>query len=67
MDDLVKWTHRKIKKESRNDRPNGIIALKGGDLTDELRPYAKNTEVIELKNYFDEAFFETKKLVYYHP
>ena len=67
MDDLVRWTHRKIKKENKNTIANGIIALKGGDLTEELLSYKKQVQVVELKNYFDGEFFETKKLVYYHP
>lgn len=67
MDELIRWTNRKIKKENKNAVPNGIIALKGGDLTEELLPYQKNIQVIELKKYFKEEFFETKKLVYYHP
>ena len=67
MDQLILWTKGKFKKENRNAIPNGIIALKGGDLSEELLPYQKKVQVIELKQYFDEDFFETKKLVYYKP
>ena len=63
MPDFVKWIKGKIKKKSRHPLKNGILYLKGGDLTEELAPY-KNVQVFDLKNYFDEDFFDTKKVVY---
>jgi len=63
MPDFVKWVKGKIKKKSRHPLKNGILYLKGGDLTEELAPY-KNVQVFDLKNYFDEDFFDTKKVVY---
>ncbi len=63
MPDFVKWVKGKIKKEQQHNLKNGIFYLKGGDLSIELAPY-KNVKVYDLKNYFKEAFFETKKLVY---
>ena len=63
MPDFVKWVKGKIKKDSKHQLKNGILYLKGGDLTEELLPY-KNVKIFDLKNYFDEPFFETKKLVY---
>nr|WP_299385265.1 16S rRNA (guanine(527)-N(7))-methyltransferase RsmG [Allomuricauda sp.] len=63
MPTFVRWTKGKIKKESTHERKNGILYLKGGDLTEELSGY-KNVEIFELKNYFSEDFFETKKVVY---
>ena len=63
MPDFVKWIKGKIKKDSKHHLKNGILYLKGGDLSEELAPY-KNAKIYDLKDYFDEAFFETKKLVH---
>jgi 16S rRNA (guanine527-N7)-methyltransferase len=63
MPDFVKWVKRKIKKESRHSLKNGILYLKGGDLTDELSIY-KNVKIYPLSVYFKESFFQTKKVVY---
>jgi len=58
------WTKSKILSSFTNEIPNGILYLKGGDLTDELQGFQRRYELIELKRYFREPFFETKKLVY---
>ncbi len=63
MPNFVRWVKGKIKKNSIHPLKNGILYLKGGDLSKELAPY-KNTRVYDLKNYFNEPFFETKKLVH---
>jgi len=63
MPDFVKWIKGKIKKDSKHHLKNGILYLKGGDLSEELAPY-KHAKIYDLKDYFDEAFFETKKLVH---
>ncbi|WP_420398869.1 16S rRNA (guanine(527)-N(7))-methyltransferase RsmG [Flagellimonas sp.] len=63
MPTFVRWTKGKIKKDSMHSRKNGILYLKGGDLSEELRPY-QNAQVFDLKDYFSEDFFETKKVVY---
>lgn len=63
MPTFVHWVKGKIKKDSVHDRKNGILYLKGGDLEEELKEY-RTVEVYPLSNYFEEAFFETKKLVY---
>lgn len=63
MPTFVHWVKGKIAKNSRHDRKNGILYLKGGDLSEELEHY-KNVEIYPLKNYFEEDFFETKKVVY---
>ncbi len=55
MNDLIFW--------SKNKNAKKIIALKGGDLTEELKSIKKNIRIIELKNIFEEDFFETKKIV----
>lgn len=62
--DLVKLARRNVSSIQRNALPNGVIALKGGDLQAELRPVSAATEVVDIKNYFDLPFFETKKIVY---
>lgn len=62
--DLIKLARKNISKTHKNGIPNGIIALKGGDLHAELRPLGNTTECVEIKNYFNETFFETKKIVY---
>ena len=61
--DLVKLSRKNIAKEQRNAIPNGVIALKGGDLGAELRGM-KSSEVVDISNYFKESFFDTKKIVY---
>lgn len=63
MPTFTYWVKGKIKKESAHDRRNGILYLKGGDLTEELKTY-KTAEVFDLSQYFKEDFFETKKVVY---
>lgn len=63
MPTFVHWTKGKIKKDSVHERKNGILYLKGGDLTEELKDY-KNAQIFDLPEFFEEAFFETKKIVY---
>jgi 16S rRNA (guanine527-N7)-methyltransferase len=63
MPTFVRWTKGKVKKVSSHERKNGILYLKGGDLTDELKNY-KNVTLFNLSDYFEESFFETKKVVY---
>ena len=63
MPTFVHWVKGKIKKESIHERRNGILYLKGGDLSEELKEY-KTAQLFDLPNYFKEDFFETKKVVY---
>ncbi|MEL6918548.1 MAG: 16S rRNA (guanine(527)-N(7))-methyltransferase RsmG [Bacteroidota bacterium] len=63
MPTFVRWTKGRIKKESLHDRKNGILYLKGGDLTKELRDY-RTVQIFDLTDSFDEVFFDTKKVVY---
>ena len=63
MPTFVHWVKGKVKKESKHKMKNGILYLKGGDLNKELAPY-KKIQLFELSHYFDEDFFETKKVVY---
>lgn len=63
MDDFVKWTRNKIAKKNRHELKNGILYLKGGDLTEELANFTTATE-FDLTNFFEEDFFQTKKVVH---
>ena len=63
MDDFVIWVRKKIAKKQRHELKNGILYLKGGDLTEELANFPKATQ-FNLTNYFKEDFFETKKVVH---
>lgn len=62
--DLVKLSAKNISRTQRNALPNGVIALKGGELHEEIKQVKSKTEVLDIKNYFDEDFFSTKKIVY---
>jgi len=63
MDDFVKWTKGKIAKKQKHELKNGILYLKGGDLTEELQSFPKATQ-FNLTDFFDDEFFETKKVVH---
>ena len=63
MPDFVKWTKDKTKKNSNHKLKNGILYLKGGDLTEELAVY-KTVQLYNLPDFFEEDFFETKKVVF---
>lgn len=58
------WVENRFKVKSENSLPNGLIALKGGDLTVELQNFGKGVNVYPIKNYFRESFFETKFILY---
>src|SRR5690606_5097727 len=63
MPKFVGWVRGKIKKENINPLPNGILYLKGGDLSEELKDF-KTAEIYPISEFFSEDFFETKKVVY---
>lgn len=63
MPTFVHWVKGKIAKSSRHELKNGILYLKGGDLTEELENY-KTARIIPLSNFFEEDFFDTKSVVY---
>lgn len=64
LDELLPLIKKNVSRTSRNAYPNGLICLKGGDLSSELHGI-KNPVIEEpLNRYFDESFFETKKLIY---
>lgn len=62
--DFVKLIKKNVGPESKNKIKNGIIYLKGGDLSDELRLLMNKSMIIEIKDIFTEPYFETKKIVY---
>lgn len=61
---FVELTKNKIRTESKNSLPNGILYLKGGDFDDEIKPYAKSIRIYNIPDFFSEEFFETKKIIY---
>jgi 16S rRNA (guanine527-N7)-methyltransferase len=63
MPTFVHWVKGKIAKTQKHDLKNGILYLKGGDLTEELEPYQTAT-IYKLEDYYKEEFFETKKVVH---
>ena len=63
MPDFVSWVKDKIKKQNKHELKNGILYLKGGDLTEELKDFPKATEY-NISEFFSNEFFETKKVVH---
>ena len=63
MPDFVSWVRNKIKKNNKHELKNGILYLKGGDLTEELAAFPKATEY-NLADFFEDEFFKTKKVVH---
>lgn len=63
--EFIKWVRDKKHADQFNDLPNGILYLKGGDLREEFGKYFDKAVFYDLKNYYKEPFFETKKVVYY--
>jgi 16S rRNA (guanine527-N7)-methyltransferase len=64
MPKFIGWTKGKFLKENKNDLKNGILYLKGGDLSEEMETVKKAVQYFELPAHFEEEFFETKKVVY---
>lgn len=62
--DFVKLTAHAVGKKQNNAIPNGILYLKGGDFQHETKPFGKRIMVTDLTDYFEEPFFETKKLIH---
>ena len=63
MPDFVSWIKNKIKKQNKHNLLNGILYLKGGDLTEELKDFPRATEY-NIADFFKDEFFETKKVVH---
>jgi 16S rRNA (guanine527-N7)-methyltransferase len=64
MREFYGWVNDKIKPQSSHDLDNGILYLKGGDLDEEMNDLKRPYSTYDLTEFFDEPFFETKKVVY---
>lgn len=64
LPEFVPWVRKNISAKQTNAIPNGIIYLKGGDLSAEVQPFKKRVFVQEISNYFEEPYFDTKKIVH---
>ena len=64
MPQFVKWIWSKIERGQKGTLPNGILYLKGGDLTEELSATRMKWTEYQIADFFEEEFFETKKVVY---
>ncbi len=64
MPEFITWVKNKVSKTSKNSIPNGILYLKGGDLSEEMKTVKQWSKEYKLKDFFEGEFFETKKVVY---
>lgn len=64
MPKFLQWTKGKFSKVDNHELKNGILYLKGGDLTEEMAPVKKAIQYFDIKDFFEDDFFETKKVVY---
>jgi 16S rRNA (guanine527-N7)-methyltransferase len=64
LPEFVSWVRKNIAQKQINAMPNGVIYLKGGDLQEETKPFKNRVYVKKLSDWFDEEFFETKKVVH---
>ena len=61
---FIKWIEHRFLKESKNIYPNGILYLKGGDLTEEMNQIQYTFKTFDLSQYYEGDFFNTKKVIY---
>jgi 16S rRNA (guanine527-N7)-methyltransferase len=64
LNELVKVCRKNIRNEQRHALSNGLICLKGGDLTTEIKPFSQQVMVLPVSSWFREPYFETKQLLY---
>lgn len=64
LQELHRLSRKNISNNQQNALPNGIICLKGGELQEELKPFRSIVTIADLSDYFSEAFFKTKKVIY---
>ena len=64
MSEFVNWVWTRLERGQHGTLPNGILYLKGGDLAEELALTGKRWDVYDIARFFEEEFFETKKVVY---
>jgi 16S rRNA (guanine527-N7)-methyltransferase len=64
MERFIPWCKGKFANKQNNSLPNGILYLKGGDLSEEMKPVQQSYTIYPLTAYFENEFFETKQVVY---
>jgi 16S rRNA (guanine527-N7)-methyltransferase len=64
LQQFIPWVQYKFLRKNINTLPNGIIYLKGGDLSEEIATIKNQVKIVELKEFFKEEFFETKKVLW---
>jgi 16S rRNA (guanine527-N7)-methyltransferase len=64
LPEFVAWVNNTISNRQKNTLKNGILYLKGGNVLEEIAYTNMNYQIFELNKYFDEVFFETKKLIH---
>ena len=62
--EMISWLRPLIVPGNKSSLPNGLIFLKGGDLSDEIKESGKSVTVFDLKDFFEEDFFLGKKVLY---
>lgn len=61
---FVDMARAKVSPQSHNDLPNGILYLKGGEFEEEVSPFGQQVRIYNLQDFFEEEFFETKRLIH---
>lgn len=64
LPDLIKIIKKNFAKEQRNSLPNGLLCLKGGNVEEEMKPFKKIAEAVEITNWFDDSWFKDKFVIY---
>lgn len=64
LNDLMKIVRKNVSKTNRNAMVNGVIVLKGGDISEETKPFGSKAEVDEISAWFDEEWFQQKYVIY---
>lgn len=64
LGEFVPWVKKKISKSQYHDMHNGILYLKGGDLKNELFTFRHKVKTWDISEWFEEEYFETKKVIY---
>lgn len=64
LPEFVSWVKKKVSKTQYHKMRNGILYLKGGDLADELFPFRQKVRMWEINSFFEEEYFQTKKVIY---
>lgn len=64
LPDLIKIIKKNFAKEQRNSLPNGLLCLKGGNVEEEMKPFKKIAEAVEITNWFEDSWFKDKFVIY---